>query len=390
MTTRSRGFTLIELLVVIAIIAMLAAILFPVFAKAREKARQTTCLNNQRQLATALTLYAQDHDEQLPAAESVWGDAGLEKGVLVCPTAGAKVRNGYVYNRELAEQSIGDLQYPTTRLLTADGRSNPLGYPNVAYAIDDLDARHGKKALASYLDGHVEINTRLIANTTPGTRDEVVSPTFSDTFDALNVGAMNGQNGWVSTSASNVIQTKDSVLGNAAQNVAGGQSLYRANVFQSSVTLNTPMIEFDFMLPVTIAAYAGRPNTDIQASIWFRGPESNQVISLVYKALSNASGTITQDRWEARGTGQQNSPTPQPGVWYHAQIKVNWTLRTYDALITKTGSNTAWWDPAAVTMSNDGNVNQAFIDGFPSATTPASLCVDNFEIGPVQAVTYPQ
>jgi prepilin-type N-terminal cleavage/methylation domain-containing protein len=65
------GFTLIELLVVIAIIAVLAAILFPVFAKAREKARQTTCLNNQRQLATAIQLYAQDHEEVLPDATSV-------------------------------------------------------------------------------------------------------------------------------------------------------------------------------------------------------------------------------------------------------------------------------------------------------------------------------
>ncbi len=62
---KRRGFTLIELLVVIAIIAILAAILFPVFAKAREKARQTSCLSNLKQLSLALQMYAQDYDETL-------------------------------------------------------------------------------------------------------------------------------------------------------------------------------------------------------------------------------------------------------------------------------------------------------------------------------------
>jgi prepilin-type N-terminal cleavage/methylation domain-containing protein/prepilin-type processing-associated H-X9-DG protein len=67
------GFTLIELLVVIAIIAILAAILFPVFAQAREKARQTSCLSNNKQLATAVMMYTQDYDEQFPAGvENDW------------------------------------------------------------------------------------------------------------------------------------------------------------------------------------------------------------------------------------------------------------------------------------------------------------------------------
>ncbi len=67
---RTRGFTLIELLVVIAIIAILAAILFPVFAKAREKARQASCLSNARQIGLACMQYSEDWDETLP--ETGW------------------------------------------------------------------------------------------------------------------------------------------------------------------------------------------------------------------------------------------------------------------------------------------------------------------------------
>jgi prepilin-type N-terminal cleavage/methylation domain-containing protein/prepilin-type processing-associated H-X9-DG protein len=64
------AFTLIELLVVIAIIAILAAILFPVFAQAREKARQSACLSNLKQIGTALQLYTQDYDETVPSART--------------------------------------------------------------------------------------------------------------------------------------------------------------------------------------------------------------------------------------------------------------------------------------------------------------------------------
>jgi prepilin-type N-terminal cleavage/methylation domain-containing protein/prepilin-type processing-associated H-X9-DG protein len=75
------GFTLIELLVVIAIIAILAAILFPVFARAREKARQSSCQSNLKQIGLSFAMYVQDYDNRYPnnsfpqAASPVWSDA---------------------------------------------------------------------------------------------------------------------------------------------------------------------------------------------------------------------------------------------------------------------------------------------------------------------------
>jgi len=73
-----RGFTLIELLVVIAIIAILAAILFPVFARAREAARKTTCVSNLNQCMKAILMYIQDYDERFPHYDLRW-DCGVGK-----------------------------------------------------------------------------------------------------------------------------------------------------------------------------------------------------------------------------------------------------------------------------------------------------------------------
>ncbi|HEY3329866.1 MAG TPA: DUF1559 domain-containing protein [Capsulimonadaceae bacterium] len=88
--TKRFGFTLIELLVVIAIIAILAAILFPVFASAREKARQTTCASNEKQIGLAFIQYAQDNDETFPFntinANGTWTGWDL----LISPYAGLK------------------------------------------------------------------------------------------------------------------------------------------------------------------------------------------------------------------------------------------------------------------------------------------------------------
>lgn len=77
------GFTLIELLVVIAIIAILAAILFPVFAQAREKARQTSCASNMKQLSLAALQYVQDYDESWPIALARDNNGDLNPGSLL-------------------------------------------------------------------------------------------------------------------------------------------------------------------------------------------------------------------------------------------------------------------------------------------------------------------
>ena len=87
MKTRRRGFTLIELLVVIAIIAILAAILFPVFARARENARRTACLSNLKQWGLAVMQYTQDYDERLPGGYKLQGGNTVSWVTLLQPYA---------------------------------------------------------------------------------------------------------------------------------------------------------------------------------------------------------------------------------------------------------------------------------------------------------------
>jgi len=149
------GFTLVELLVVISIIGVLVAILVPVLAKARESARVTTCINNQRQIAAALLMWAQDHDEMLPPADTAWQDLELTPKLLICPTAGKAHGNGYVYNAFVADKPLGDASFEGNEahiIVTADGSAAD----HVAMRQRDVDLRHTDKAIAAFLDGHVQ------------------------------------------------------------------------------------------------------------------------------------------------------------------------------------------------------------------------------------------
>ena len=183
-----RGFTLIELLVVIAIIAILASILFPVFSKAREKARQTQCTNNQRQIAIAISMYAQEHDETLPDSAVIWQQikltSALNSSIALAQATASATRcpdltskpNGYVYNNNLSRVGLGNRNIvdPTSVMLIADGQhaGGSANSANVAFSLNDLDmVRHAGTFISSSLDGSVKsVKSSEVAtwNTTAG------------------------------------------------------------------------------------------------------------------------------------------------------------------------------------------------------------------------------
>ncbi|HEX8551022.1 MAG TPA: DUF1559 domain-containing protein [Abditibacteriaceae bacterium] len=123
---RKSGFTLIELLVVIAIIAILAAILFPVFARARENARRSSCQSNMKQMGLGFAQYYQDYDEKVPAAGDFdwyhgWGWANQvypyikSEQIFVCPSDSTRISTGklgisYAYNQNFIRNDSGTPQ----------------------------------------------------------------------------------------------------------------------------------------------------------------------------------------------------------------------------------------------------------------------------------------
>lgn len=122
---RRRGFTLIELLVVIAIIAILAAILFPVFARARENARRSSCQSNLKQLALGVMQYTQDYDERFPdyagtpSAEATYGWSG--------------VLQPYLKSLQILQCPSDSTAFPTTDSVSGAGLANEVGYSDYAY-----------------------------------------------------------------------------------------------------------------------------------------------------------------------------------------------------------------------------------------------------------------
>ncbi len=165
---RRHGFTLIELLVVIAIIAILAAILFPVFARAREKARQSSCSSNLKQIALGALMYMQDYDERSGYLWNWWEQwAPYIKNdqIWVCPSDTATY--SYCLFRQFDSRALGQFKYPATTAMCGDTGGTGAGHQRYSQystccstgtirAYRDLSDRHNEGLNMAFVDGHVK------------------------------------------------------------------------------------------------------------------------------------------------------------------------------------------------------------------------------------------
>lgn len=211
-----KGFTLIELLVVIAIIAILAAILFPVFAKAKSRAQQSTCQNNLKQLSLAMIQYAQDYDEVLPPYFYKYGNVSYwwatpkpdannvsiidsyikSTKVASCPAnpPGRKYTYGYntylgsIYDSAKANPGVYDANHPkaasvsgvarvANQILIADSHNGgPSGFTEYPYIPYSTQPRTTPPTIVS-VDGYDNVNGTCLncTVTDPGTSKEVTT-----------------------------------------------------------------------------------------------------------------------------------------------------------------------------------------------------------------------
>jgi len=184
-----KGFTLIELLVVIAIIAILAAILFPVFAKAREKARQSSCLSNIRQLQTAALQYSQDYDETvLPAnirdySVHIWTSLIYpyikNEQIFQCPSSTnhkvswvggvdrgwMSIGENWAFTLDAGVRSMSEVTNPSQAVQFADTLNGDaaLGYRGYEFqstatcdVFEGFSSRHNSGANLGFMDGHAK------------------------------------------------------------------------------------------------------------------------------------------------------------------------------------------------------------------------------------------
>jgi prepilin-type N-terminal cleavage/methylation domain-containing protein/prepilin-type processing-associated H-X9-DG protein len=237
MSNTRKGFTLIELLVVIAIIAILAAILFPVFAKVREKARQTSCLSNEKQLGLGIIQYVQDYDEKEPNGTTVNGTNPYNDG------------QGWVGQIYQYVKSTGVVKCPDDSTATTTGNETSIfpsegtDYP-VSYAFNE-NLAGASDAITTAASNTVQIFevSGAYTETTPNTIDQE-SPTgvgaISTTLGGSGGGTAPAAGTFANVSGLDSEQGYSTLEGGALGGVNGDTYMLSSNTASSVGGANLP------------------------------------------------------------------------------------------------------------------------------------------------------
>ena len=172
--TRNRaraGFTLVEILVVTAIVAVAASLVVSVAHSARERARQTLCASNIRQITLGIQLYQQEHAQRFPDKQTIWQEINLAPKALICPSADQDSGVTYGYNAWLSGRTLGAAGMPAAQqlVLVSDSESAD----NLLLTGADAEPRHLEKANVGYADGHMAATEDVTI--TPMTDNELFS-----------------------------------------------------------------------------------------------------------------------------------------------------------------------------------------------------------------------